>query len=1326
MKTEYSQFNRPLIKVILLLTISLGLFSCGSDNSSNSHADLPPIAKAVVIGAPLINNKYMVLAGSDILISAKDSDGIDDPILQFNWSATSSSDASLTLSQIEASLIERTNTTKLFRAPAVKQSTQVTFELTVIDGDGRSATDSIDITINPFAKTKAFLNTNAINNTSSNQYELVVALALEPNEVTASTFEVLIETLAQWKPRSADDSCQFGKNHNQCQLVINAQTLNGEWPPQLDYDETNDENVATAYFNPHFLIDIPAIDTDIINKKFEDSNRHKRLELHQVNSAFLTQRFSFISADNTARLLILNNARNDDSGLLNHTSTSVDSTTVKVDDLRNEKNIESYRSATAYYQFIDPSSELDTLEKWRNQKGFNDISSNASSINHAIYTNNYDLGFGRDMFMRTDNCGNVYSYVDNYPTLENAIQKRNNFATVVMEYSGLLPEDNGSCAQGDKFVKFYAYVPDKTTGDMVRATSMNFDGRGEKFMPGVCTSCHGGTTNNVTQYIAGLASPSADNSEINALTDSQKLAIADLNSTFMPFDLDAFLYTNASDINLVDPAINYDTLTSEQVTQYARSSQQNSLRGLNKAVLHSYLHKQESLAEDDVARERWQAPIDLINTWYSSNIDSSADLDQLDQQIFNGENTLINWQSEQGIYHEVFAKYCRACHIQSSNVSINFAESEEFIDAASRITTQVYNDYNMPMARLTSDRFWLNFNGTTSAAAILQTFLEGHEQSIEAFTGLPTAAFNITDTVSNTIVNTIDEINHLIEFDASTSLLADNYLWSMTNDCASDEFLNNNSSIQASMINDASPCNYVITLDVSNFFGQDSLIKTFIVDRNPEAVDITVLVNNRNTNLPASENVGAESYTPGNSALTIDINAEIVERGDNVGNNLDIPMQLIITDPTVDDLFVNNNDDGTVTVSFPPLSGIEGEFDYQVADFNGSTSDANDKGTVSFTIKAIIPTLSQANITISSVQLNWQVPADFTADSYNLMRSGTCASCTETFTNINGSALSYQDNGLIADTSYQYILQAVIGDDSSESTALDVTTISGKPSGLVLNQAIESLTLTWDMASDANHTGFEIYRSANDTGANLASITSLAKTARSYTDQNLTANSHYSYKVRAFYASSNNQDSTLVSKPTLMAKPTNLTISNKSETSALLTWQNDNGTNDLCYLITNGSSPVEEQCEDDVTLFQYQFNNLTTGTTYQVTLQAKGIDGNKSAIASTSYNTNAVVTPPTSFINDVYTPFSSFLTNCSTSCHDGTSAQANAAFDTSNMSAPALLSELKSGATYSRLLNCVENGCDSAATGSMSASGDVNDTRLVEFKKWIGTIPLVD
>ena len=1317
---------KSIINPALLFSVALILLACGNDNSDNSSADSPPVANAIVIGTPLINNVYTVLAGTDVLISGKDSEGIDDPILQFNWSASHTSDNSLSLNQITDSLYERTNTTKLFKVPAVLQETQVTFELTVVDADDVEAKDSIIINIIPFAKTRAFLNASAVTNSKSNQYELVVALALEPNEVTASEFEILIETIAQWDPRTSHDSCTFGPAQNQCQLVIEEQTVIGDWPPGLSYDDAIFENSATAYFNPHFLIDIPSLDIDLINRNFETSDRNKRLELHQTKNAFLTQRFSFVFSDNTARIIILNSVKTAESDLINHSSNSTTPSSVEADQLRDNQGIESQTSATAYYQLIDPNSDVDTLEKWLNLRGFYDSENNISSIDHAIYTNNYDLGFGRDMFMRTDKCGNVYSYVDNYPTLENAIQKRNNFATVIMEYSSLQPQTGDSCNEGDKFVKFYAYAPDETTGEIVRTTSMNFDGRGEKFLPGVCTSCHRGSPDTITQFISGLAPDADASTEINNFLDEQRLALADLNATFMPFDLDAFLYTDASDEYLIDPVVYNDTLTNEQITQYARETQESNFDNFNKAVLHTYLHKQNSLEGNASDQERWQAPIDLINTWYDSEIATLADINEFGQNNFNGQNVLPQWQDEENLYHDVFAKYCRACHIQAPDLTLNFDSSSKFIAAASKIAKQVYTNYNMPMARLTSDRFWLDFNGDDPGATILQTFLENHDQTIEPFTGSPKANFTITDTVSNAIISEIDEINQLITFDASDSVYAEDYQWSLTNDCASNSFLIGSTSSQASLINDISPCIYSIQLDVSNFFGQDSLIKTLVVDRSPQAVPVNILINNTNSDLPPIANIGADTYTPGDSTLDIDIDSKIIDRGDNDGDNLTIPLQLIILEVSNDNLFVDNNNDGTLTITFPPLSGINSIIKYQVADFNNSMSDENEKGIISLDIKAIIPTLTQQDITSNSVSLSWTVPDNFEAQSYTLYRSSACDSCTETIIELDGQTTSYTDSDLNSSTNYQYEVEAMIFDDTTRSDVLEITTSSGKPSGLVVSQSINALSLSWNMESQADPTEFNIYRSTGNDTSPLLLLDTLDGSARSFDDEGLTANSYYNYQVQAVFSNADTADSAIVTSYTLMAAPSSLSVSNITENSVLLSWADNNGDEDLCFIINN----TQEQCITDVASYQYQLNSLTSNTPYTFTVKAKGINGQGSTTTSSSQRTTKV-----SYVNDVYPLVLTSLDGAvCTGCHkSGVAEAAFSPYDGNNLkNSNALLTELLRTSfngpqkKYKTIIGCITNGCDDASTMSDSMGAQTspfNNTQKALYEKWVAENP---
>ena len=74
---------------------------------------------------------------------------------------------------------------------------------------------------------------------------------------------------------------------------------------------------------------------------------------------------------------------------------------------------------------IDPQGQFSTLSNWLEYAGFEDVYGdpvNDAGISHALYLNNFDLGFARDMWMRKDANGNVYSFVTNYPTLEAALR----------------------------------------------------------------------------------------------------------------------------------------------------------------------------------------------------------------------------------------------------------------------------------------------------------------------------------------------------------------------------------------------------------------------------------------------------------------------------------------------------------------------------------------------------------------------------------------------------------------------------------------------------------------------------------------------------------------------------------------------------------------------------------------------------------------------------------------------------------------------------------------------------------------------------------------
>lgn len=90
---------------------------------------------------------------------------------------------------------------------------------------------------------------------------------------------------------------------------------------------------------------------------------------------------------------------------------------------------ETRESATAYYAAIDPTAAKATLPAWLAANCFdaNDPNYGAGetgfSVVHATYTNNFDLGFGRDMYFSKCANGTMASVVVNYPNLEAAANK---------------------------------------------------------------------------------------------------------------------------------------------------------------------------------------------------------------------------------------------------------------------------------------------------------------------------------------------------------------------------------------------------------------------------------------------------------------------------------------------------------------------------------------------------------------------------------------------------------------------------------------------------------------------------------------------------------------------------------------------------------------------------------------------------------------------------------------------------------------------------------------------------------------------------------------
>ncbi len=251
--------------------------------------------------------------------------------------------------------------------------------------------------------------------------------------------------------------------------------------------------------------------------------------------------------------------------------------------------VDSHASALAYFAAIDPTSAKDTLDKWLSVNGFDPTVTGWNADAHAIYTNNFDLGFGRNMYMKYGACDNgfaqlplqqrighcdVAAVVVNYVDLEAAAKLLNPVIAVAMEYSA-------SPGTGTRFTKFYAFTPDTRTGIYRRVLSVNLDRRGEENLPQACVVCHGGLPGNATSYATS----------------------ADMNATFIPWDLDSLLYSDT------DPGFSVKPVNDSIKAQYTRAAQESELKKLNEGAYLTYSDPAAIPGRFALARE-------LLEDWY--------------------------------------------------------------------------------------------------------------------------------------------------------------------------------------------------------------------------------------------------------------------------------------------------------------------------------------------------------------------------------------------------------------------------------------------------------------------------------------------------------------------------------------------------------------------------------------------------------------------------------------------------------------------------------------------------------------------------------------
>ncbi len=185
--------------------------------------------------------------------------------------------------------------------------------------------------------------------------------------------------------------------------------------------------------------------------------------------------------------------------------------------------------------------------------------------------------------------------------------------------------------------------------------------------------------------------------------------------------------------------------------------------------------------------------------------------------------------------------------------------------------------------------------------------------------------------------------------------------------------------------------------------------------------------------------------------------------------------------------------------------------------------------------------LSGTGVSASEIDLSWTAASDDNGvDHYDVLRDGVKVG--------TAAGLSYQDTGLAADTSYNYVVQAVdlagnhsTGAAASASTQPDSTPPS-VPGGVGASAvAANQIDVSWTASTD--DVGVDHYAIERN-GQPLATVPG---TATSYSDTSVLPSTQYSYTVEAFDAAGHGSGQSPPATATTPSPPTSLTFNPEAD-----------------------------------------------------------------------------------------------------------------------------------------------------------------------------------
>ncbi|MEE4300994.1 MAG: fibronectin type III domain-containing protein, partial [Pseudomonadales bacterium] len=366
--------------------------------------------------------------------------------------------------------------------------------------------------------------------------------------------------------------------------------------------------------------------------------------------------------------------------------------------------IDSRAFADAYYATVDPMDQRATLEGWRQANAFS--ATPPEAITNAVFRDAKDLGYGRDMYAWEHDCG-IAIYEDNYVVqvepgdastygpinLDAAIDRERRFlvGSNALEFG---PLSGGSCTDRSSWVvKFYTFAPPDgradengqpcPEGQQCRLKEVDFDGRGVKFMPGVCVICHGGT-------LRPPAEGATDFTEVPGDFASAARHVSIKSSSFSILIPESLEFSSRSGFTFDD--------------------QRENVAAINALVEDVFRAQQDERTDSAEDTANWSATFAL------------EALEGLSEPlVIDSDFVPVGWREDAGapagaeeLYEQVIEPYCLGCHaLRGSKVAeandanaVNFSSFEKFIAYRDLTIDYVYRRGVMPLSLISYAKFW--------------------------------------------------------------------------------------------------------------------------------------------------------------------------------------------------------------------------------------------------------------------------------------------------------------------------------------------------------------------------------------------------------------------------------------------------------------------------------------------------------------------------------------------------------------------------------------------------------------------------------------------